>query len=138
MDTSININQEARLPVPYQATLFSVCFVASTLGGAVSTLMSVYLPVAARELLGYTDPDQLNRVSAYINAIFIFGWAFGGFTWGIVSDRIGRKKSLLLAIGCYGLFTVLTGWMTHWAGVVACRFMSGFGVGGVLVIALHC
>lgn len=135
MDTSININQEARLPVPYQATLFSVCFVASTLGGAVSTLMSVYLPVAARELLGYTDPDQLNRVSAYINAIFIFGWAFGGFTWGIVSDRIGRKKSLLLAIGCYGLFTVLTGWMTHWAGVVACRFMSGFGVGGVLVIA---
>lgn len=134
MNTTISIKQEPAVNASYQAILFIICFIASVLGGAVSTLMSVYLPVAVGELLGYTQDGDLNRISAYINALFIFGWALGGFTWGMVSDKIGRKKSLLLAISCYGLFTILTGLVMHWAGVVACRFMTGFGVGGVLVI----
>ena len=116
----------------YLAILFAICFICSALGGTVSTLMSVYLPVAVKDLLGET-PADLNRISAYINALFIFGWAFGGLTWGIISDKIGRKKALLLTITCYGLFTVLTGYMTSWYGVVICRLMSGFGVGGVAV-----
>lgn len=114
--------------------LFTICFLSSALGGTVSTLMSVYLPVAVRDLLGDKNPDQLNTISAYINAVFIYGWAIGGFTWGLISDRIGRKQALLLAIGCYGIATCLTGMMNIWQGIVACRFMSGFGVGGVLVV----
>ncbi|RYZ17274.1 MAG: MFS transporter, partial [Sphingobacteriales bacterium] len=92
----------------YLATLFAICFLCSVLGGTVSTLMSVYLPVAVRELLGETT-EELNSISGYINALFIFGWAFGGFTWGVIGDRLGRKKSLLFAITCYGIFTILTG-----------------------------
>ena len=115
--------------------LFAICFLSSVLGGTVSTLMSVYLPIAVRDLLGSRDADQLNNISAYINAVFIFGWAVGGFTWGMISDSIGRKKSLLLAIFCYGLATVLTGIMYNWESIVVCRFLSGFGVGGVLVIS---
>lgn len=117
----------------YFATLFGICFLSSALGGTVSTLMSVYLPVAVRDLLGDTAVEQLNRISGYINALFIFGWAFGGFTWGIIGDKLGRKKALLFAITCYGIFTILTGFMTHWYGVLICRLMSGFGVGGVAV-----
>ncbi len=119
----------------YLAVLFTICFLSSALGGTVSTLMSVYLPVAVKDLLGDTPAADLNSISAYINALFIFGWAFGGFTWGVIGDTLGRKRSLLLAISCYGLFTVLTGFMTSWGGVVMCRLMSGFGVGGVAVAA---
>jgi len=95
--------------------------------------MSVYLPVAVKDLMGSMDASELSRISAYINALFIFGWAFGGFTWGIIGDSMGRKKSLLLAITCYGLFTVLTGFATTWWAALVCRFLSGFGVGGVAV-----
>ena len=116
----------------YLIILFAICFICSALGGTVSTLMSVYLPVAVKDLLGET-PADLNRISAYINALFIFGWAFGGLTWGIISDKIGRKKALLLTITFYGLFTVLTGYMTSWYGAMICRLLSGFGVGGVAV-----
>lgn len=115
--------------------LFAICFLCSALCGTVSTLMSVYLPVVAKDLLTTTDQQQLDNISAYINALFIFGWATGGFTWGYTCDRIGRKKALLLAIACYGSFTILTGMMPNWWGVVICRFFSGFGVGGVLVIS---
>ena len=34
------------------ARLFTICLVSSLFGGVVSTLMSVYLPVALRDLLG--------------------------------------------------------------------------------------
>ena len=82
------------------------------------------------------DAAAQARIGAYINAVFIFGWAFGGFSWGMLSDRTGRKKALLLSIAWYGLFTLLTGMMQNWWGIVLCRFMSGFGVGGVLVISI--
>jgi MFS family permease len=123
-----------RIGSAYLAILFVSCFVSSALGGTVSTLMSVYLPVVVQELLGSGSGNELNYISGYINALFIFGWALGGFSWGVVSDRIGRKKSLVLAIAMYGLFTILTGTMNTWWGIVVCRFLSGFGVGGVLVI----
>ncbi len=119
----------------YLVLLFTLCFLSSALGGTVSTLMSVYLPVVVKDLQGDINPEELNSISGYINALFIFGWAFGGFSWGVISDRIGRKKALLSAIACFGIFTVLTGLMAQWPGVVLCRFMSGFGVGGVLVVS---
>lgn len=130
METSISKTSTADL-----AMLFIICFISSVLGGAVSTLMSVYLPVVIKELQGELPPEQVNAISGYINAIFIFGWAAGGFIWGVVSDKIGRKKAFVYAVACYGVFTILTGMMSQWTGVVLCRFMSGFGVGGELVIS---
>lgn len=115
--------------------LFFLCFLASAVGGTVSTLMSVYLPVVAKELLGNRNADQLTNISALINAVFILGWAFGGFSWGILSDSLGRKKALLMAILCYALATILTGFAPNWETLVLYRFFSGFGVGGVLVVS---
>src|SRR6185437_4223048 len=120
----------------YRTILFAICFISTAFGGAVSTLMSVYLPVAVKDLLGSKNAEQINNISGYINAVFIFGWAFGGFLWGVICDKIGRKKSMLFAIAFYGIFTMLTGKMPNWWGVVICRFLSGFGVGGVLVTSL--
>ncbi|MGY4385302.1 MFS family permease [Pedobacter sp. UYP24] len=124
-----------KLSKTYLSILFILCFVSSALGGTVSTLMSVYLPVVVKDLQGDLNPEELNSISGFINALFIFGWAFGGFSWGLISDKIGRKRALLYAIACYGIFTFLTGLMPQWMGVVICRFMSGFGVGGVLVVS---
>lgn len=138
MDTMIqepNLVYQGSNTAAYRTVLFLLCFLSSALGGTVSTLMSVYLPVVVKELQGDQSAEQMNTISGYINALFIFGWALGGFSWGMICDRLGRKKSLLLSIGCYGLFTILTGFMQSWYGIVLCRFMSGFGVGGVLVVS---
>ena len=118
---------------PYHWLLFAICFFATAFAGTVSTLMSVYLPVAVQDLLGDKNPEELNNISAYINAVFILGGAFGGFTAGIICDKAGRKKALLFSIATYGVFTVLTGYMPNWWGVVICRFFTGFGLGAVLV-----
>jgi MFS family permease len=117
----------------YHYLLFAICFFGTAFAGTVSTLMSVYLPVAVKDLLGDVSADRLNDISAYINAVFIFGGAFGGFISGIISDKFGRKAGVIFSIACYGVFTVLTGYMPEWWAVVICRFFSGFGLGGVLV-----
>jgi len=115
---------------------YIICFISTTLSGAVSTLMSVYLPTVVNDLLGKSDPEMLNEVSAYINSMFLIGWTIGGVTWGVIGDRIGRARSTALAFAMFGLFTLLIGFAPTWGYVVVCRFFSGFGVGGVLVVTV--
>lgn len=117
----------------YHWLLFAICFLGTAFGGVISTLMSVYLPVAVKDLLGNKTTDELNNISAYINSIFILGGAFGGFLTGMMSDRSGRKAGVIFSIACLGLSTLLTGYMPNWWLVVVCRFFSGFGLGAILV-----
>jgi MFS family permease len=113
--------------------VFTICFVSSLFGGVVSTLMSVYLPVSVKDLIGSVSVDKLNAISATINSVFILGWMFGGIVWGIVCDRAGRSRTVVLSTLCFGLFTLLTAAAPSWFLVSVCRFFSGFGVGGMLV-----
>ncbi|MFI5188380.1 MAG: MFS transporter, partial [Chitinophagales bacterium] len=82
----------------YHWVLFVICFLGTAFAGTISTLMSVYLPVAVKDLLGDKNPDELNNISAYINSIFIFGGAFGGLISGIISDKAGRKTAVIFSI----------------------------------------
>ena len=112
---------------------FIICFISIMFSGVSSMLMSVYLPVAVKDLLGNVDEEKMHNVSAYINSFFIFGSMFGGFTWGYICDRIGRSKAVTLSTGFYALFTILTAFSDSWLLISIYRFLTGFGVGGVLV-----
>jgi MFS family permease len=127
------IHKRAEGITGYHWLLFAICFLGTAFAGTVSTLMSVYLPVAVKDLLGERSQDELNNISAYINAIFIFGGAAGGLIAGIISDKTGRKAAVIFSIACYGVCTLLTGYMPTWWAVVICRFFTGFGLGAVLV-----
>lgn len=118
----------------YHWLLFAICFLGNVLAGLSSTLMSVYMPVVVKDLLGAVDSSELNNVSAYINALYFVGWAIGGLTWGLIGDRIGRARSLALAVSMYGLFTFLKAFAPSWEMILFFQFFCGFGVGGVLVI----
>ena len=134
--SSAILDRDAAMPRPGRgalAILFTLCFVSSLFGGVVSTLMSVYLPVAVKDLMGAVSDNELNNVRATINSVFIFGWMFGGVIWGLICDRVGRTRTVLLSTFCYGIFTVLTAAAASWWLVAGCRFLAGFGVGGVLV-----
>jgi predicted MFS family arabinose efflux permease len=115
------------------AVAFLVCFVSIMFSGIASMLMSVYLPVAVKDLLGTVTEKKMNNVGAYINSVFIFGSMFGGFAWGFICDRAGRSRSVILSTAFYGLFTVLTAFSSSWLMVGIYRFLTGFGVGGVIL-----
>ncbi|MBS1665513.1 MAG: MFS transporter [Bacteroidetes bacterium] len=134
MDTTIAaIQEKPKKPALLLYTAFLICFLSIFFGGITSMLMSVYLPVAVKDLLGAVEGPRFESISAYINSIFIFGCMFGGLSWGFIADRIGRSKSVILSTACCGLFTLLTAFSSSWLVVSLYRFFTGFGVGGILL-----
>lgn len=131
---SITLTTPAERITTYHSLLFVICFLGNVLAGMTSTLMSVYMPVVVAELVGTVSNDELNRTGAYINALYFVGWAIGGLTWGLIGDRIGRARSLALAVTMYGLFTILKSLTPTWEWLLVFQFFCGFGVGGVLVL----
>jgi len=64
----------------------------------------------------------------------LIGTAIGALFWGSISDKIGRKRALLLCLSVFGLFTVLGGWATSITQLAVLRFIAGLGLGGETVI----
>jgi MFS family permease len=65
-----------------------------------------------------------------ITAIFMLGWATGGFLFGIVGDRIGRTRTMMFTILIYAIFTGLSGLAQSFWPYAITRFITGMGVGG--------
>jgi MFS family permease len=114
---------------------FAICLLCYLFGGLVSTLLSVYLPVVVRDLLGQVIEQEMGNVGAYIGALFLYGWVLGGIGFGLLADRFGRVNSFISAVVLYAVSTLLIGMVTSWPLLVVYRFVSGAGVGGVLVLA---
>lgn len=136
IDTNIDINTQTDVSAGQIGThlwlSFGVCFFSNVFAGLISTLMSVYLPVVVTDLSGVVN--DLPRISGIISALYIAGWTIGGLTWGFISDKIGRTKALALSVGTFGLFTLMISFAPSWEWVVAFRLLSGFSVGGILVL----
>ncbi len=114
---------------------FSLCALSYGLGGTASTLMATVLPVAVPELLGKSVSDaQLGDVGAYINAAFLYGWMVGGLAFGFIGDRIGRARAVAFVTALYGGAMLLTVFVPNWPLLLVCRFLTGAGVGGVLLL----
>ena len=90
----------------------------------------------AKELLG-SDATEGDR-SFYNNismGMFLFGGAMGGVAFGVVSDRIGRARTMILTILMYSAFTCLTAFAQEWWHVAVLRFLVAMGVGGEWAVA---
>src|SRR5262249_5977259 len=76
---------------------------------------------------------------AYYNNIafgaFNLGGALGGILFGMLSDRIGRKKTLTYTILLYSLFTCLSAFAATWWQLAGYRFLVALGIGGELAVA---
>ncbi|WP_159472128.1 MFS transporter [Dyadobacter sp. 3J3] len=115
---------------------FSLCMLAYILSGTVSTLMSVYLPVAIPDLMHREIPEaEMGEIGAFINATFLYGWMFGGLLFGLVSDRVGRVKTFAFCTALYGIATCLVVIVPNWYSLMGLRFVTGMGVGGVLLVS---
>ena len=92
-------------------------------------------------ILGMESLDAAERAGrlAYFNNIafgaFLIGGAVGGIAFGILGDRIGRVKTLMLTIATYSAFTFLSAFSSHWWHLVAFRFLVATGVGGEWAVA---
>ena len=96
---------------------------------------------AVTELLKATlgkDPDfgQVANYSTYSTTIFMLGWATGGLFFGVLGDRIGRAKTMMLTILAYSAFTGLSALSVGVWDFSFYRFLTGLGVGGEFAVGV--
>jgi MFS family permease len=74
---------------------------------------------------------QMSKSTAgSLNALMLVGTGVGSFFFGLVADRYGRKRALIISILTFTTFTFLSGLATGVATLGICRAVVGLGMGG--------
>jgi MFS family permease len=76
------------------------------------------------------------RAGNFATSFFIAGWATGGLFFGMLGDRIGRAKTMMLTILLYSVFTGLSALAVGFWDFSLYRFLTGLGVGGEFAVGV--
>lgn len=79
---------------------------------------------------------DIGEAAGYATSIFMIGWAVGGIGFGVMGDRVGRVKTLMLTILLYAVFTGLSAVSSSTTDFFLYRFLTGLGVGGVFAASV--
>ncbi|MFM8253231.1 MAG: MFS transporter [Planctomycetota bacterium] len=103
-------------------------------------------PQAMGELLSYLkdlpdyDPKTFSQLTQkwgdISTSVFIAGWATGGLFFGMLGDRIGRAKTMMITILMYSACTGLSALATSVYDFAFYRFLTGLGVGGEFAVGV--
>lgn len=88
---------------------------------------------AITELMG---AQHVRLYGGIATMIFMIGWATGGIVFGIMGDRIGRAKTMVLTILVYSLCTGLSSFSVSFWDFAIYRFLTGLGVGGEFAVGI--
>lgn len=82
-----------------------------------------------------TSPGNVDFYNNLAMAAFLVGGAAGGLGFGILSDRVGRVRTMMFTILFYSVFTCLSAFSQVWWHMVSLRFFVALGVGGEWAVA---
>jgi benzoate transport len=90
-----------------------------------------YVAPALRELLHLTPLQMGSALS-----VGLFGLTIGALVFAPLADRFKTRGLLVICILICGISTIATIWVSSLQMLIACRFLTGFGVGGVMPQAI--
>lgn len=94
-------------------------------------ISSLAMRDAAKDLLGVGPEGDVAAWFGRLICAFLLGAAFGGYVFGVAGDRLGRAKAMGFAILWYSAFSAVTSFVTDPWQLLACRFLTCMGVGGM-------
>ena len=80
------------------------------------------------------DETQAFLASAGVILLSFFMRPLGGYVFGRIADRYGRKNAFSLTLLMFALFTVLGALSPNFGFFVAFRFLAGVGLGGCIPV----
>lgn len=107
---------------------------------ALVTVMEGYnLIVYGAVVPALLDDDKMGITPAfagYIGALVYVGMLFGAFGAGVIGDRVGRQRALVVAVSLFFLGALLAGFANSVTMLGFVRVLAGLGVGGAVTTAL--
>ncbi|KVA30614.1 hypothetical protein WI44_19870 [Burkholderia cepacia] len=111
---------------PTQWITFALCFWLTMLEGFDTSLMGFIAPQMKREgLIGASE-------MAAALSIGLLGLFVGAIVGGMMADRLGRKKAVLLTILWFGLGCCFTSMIETGTQLLCWRFITGLGIGAAM------
>ncbi|MCT4357415.1 MFS transporter [Streptomyces sp. Je 1-79] len=86
------------------------------------------LPLSMVAIAAYFSLDK--GQTGLLTTVTLVVSAIGGALAGILADRIGRVKALMITVITYALFTVLCGFAPNYETLMVFRALQGLGFGG--------
>jgi AAHS family 4-hydroxybenzoate transporter-like MFS transporter len=105
-------------------SIIILCFVIALLDGF-DTQSIAFIGPAIAEDFGLQATDMTWVITAST-----VGMCVGAMSLGTFGDRIGRKKTILLALTLFGVFSLVGGFAQSLEQIVILRFLIGLGMGG--------
>ena len=96
-------------------------------------------PAAMESLIPRDVPNRgvvTQQYGGYATSLFLIGWACGGLFFGVLGDRWGRAKTMLVTILMYSIFTGLSSLSTGFWDFAIYRLLTGLGVGGEFAVGV--
>jgi AAHS family 4-hydroxybenzoate transporter-like MFS transporter len=118
----------------YQLRVYILCVCVTLLDGFDMMVIGVALPKISEFL--HASPSALGLA---VGAGQV-GPLAGAMGLGMLADRIGRRRMLMISAFIFGIFTLLTTRVGTVSQLALCRFCSGLGLGGAIpnALALGC
>jgi MFS transporter, YNFM family, putative membrane transport protein len=104
--------------------------------GAAGMFATVYCTQAILPSLGREFGVGAARTGLTISVVVV-AMAAGAWIWGPLSDRIGRKRCLVLSSGLLVAPTVALGLAPSFAVLLLCRLLQGLCMPGLLAVGLN-
>lgn len=105
-------------------------FVAASLGWMLDSFDVMLYALVLAALLRDPTLGLTNATAGLLGASTLLAAAVGGVIFGVVADRLGRKRALMAAVLIYSVFTAACGLVQNVAQLAVCRILLGFGMGG--------
>ncbi len=87
--------------------------------------------IAALHVEWNLSPEEMKWIGS-VNSI---GMAAGAFLFGLLADRIGRKKVFIITLLCFSIGSGISAFVTSLSAFLILRFVIGMGLGGELPVA---
>ncbi|MCF7858568.1 MAG: OFA family MFS transporter [Candidatus Cloacimonetes bacterium] len=129
-DTKSQLKSGQMLKTPqFYMILFTFAFGASA--GLMSIGLMKLFPMQALMANGYSEIVASGIAGTAMAVFFSLANGLGRIVWGAVSDKLGRKKSIVVMMTTQGIFVILFQWI---AGTPALLYLGaaliGFNFGG--------
>lgn len=110
----------------------TLCWIAVVLDGFDLVVLGTLIP----PLTGGESPFMTKPEATFVSTISLVGMTLGALMIGALTDRFGRRKSMIWSVAAFSLATLACAFAHDWVQLSLYRFLAGFGLGGCLPTAI--
>jgi MFS family permease len=105
-------------------------FIAAALGWMLDSFDVMLYSIVLATLIEDPQLHLTKSAAGILNSVTLVSAALGGIAFGVIADRLGRKRALMSAVLIYSVFTAACGFAQTAVQLAVFRVLLGLGMGG--------